>query len=91
MSNGRLVGVGRDWRGRIEDLLEALGGLLTDEIELKGPCLVLSHVLLSVILAEDVQLHVRQPDPALALADKPGSRLRLVRDCSNCQQLVYAK
>ncbi len=73
---GRLVGHGGlGGVGGVEDFLESLGGLFADEAQLEGARFVLAHVLLAVVLAEDVQRHVLEPHAMLGLAREPRRRL----------------
>ena len=53
---------------RGENFLEPLGGFVTDEVELKRPSLVLPHVLLAIVLAEDVEMLFGEPDAVLSLS-----------------------
>jgi hypothetical protein len=82
MLGGCVRRLGREGRGRrgVEDILEALGSLLGDEVDLEGAGPVVALVLLAISLAENVELHVVEPDAVLGLADHPGRRGRLVRD-----------
>lgn len=62
----------------VEDFFKPVRSLLAVEVDLKGARLVLPHVFLLVVTAEDIQLQVAQVDPVLVLAREPRRRLGLM-------------